>query len=311
MGYVLSFLIALGSAWGVSEGGVFSFFGAVLAFGVHPILDYMVGERKPIGLLAKILFHQPTANFLLFFSTPFSILFLGFSFFQFSQHTDTTSIIGNILSTGVLLGVLAINTAHELVHRRKSWQRAFGLTNLTLVNFTWWKIAHVDLHHRHVSTPMDSASSKKNEVVYLFWFRNFFVSIYDSFKFKPQLFVQYFLFNAFFNFCVFYFYGTSVWMYSLVISVVSILMLLTVDYIEHYGLERKLTAAGIFEPVKHEHSWDCYYLLTNFTLFNLGYHAHHHWRAAVPFVQLTTQTNSPKMKYGYSLMMLRSLILKH
>ena len=311
MGYVLSFLIALGSAFGVFKGGWFSFFGALLAFGLHPTLDYLVGERKPGGLWGKILFHQPTANFLLFLATPFSILFLGFSFYQFSIQPDMISVAGNIFSTGVLLGVLAINTAHELVHRRKSWHRMFGLTNLTLVNFTWWKIAHVDLHHRHVSTPLDAASSRKNEIVYAFWFRNFFVSVVDSCKFKPRLFLQYFLFNIFFNFCVFYFFGMSVWIYSMLISVVSILMLLTVDYIEHYSLERKLTPAGTFEPVKHEHSWDCYYLLTNFTLFNLGYHAHHHWRAAVSFEQLLPQEKSPKMKYGYSLMMLRSLILKN
>ncbi len=90
----------------------------------------------------------------------------------------------------------------------------------------------------------------------------------------------------------------------------AIIMLLTVDYIEHYGLERKMADSGRYDPVKHEHSWDCYYLLTNLTLFNLGYYTHHQWRSSAQFETLTTQANSPKMRFGYSLMMLRSLFLK-
>ncbi len=307
----MCFLFGISSMWGVSLGGYYSFIGALIVFCIHPALDYMVGETKPTGFFKTILFQPTISNLFLFLSTPFCIFFLWHSLNQFLIHSDGLSTIGNILSTGSLLGVLGINTAHELIHRRKNWQRFLGLINLTLVNFTWWKTAHVDLHHRHVSTPLDHASSKKNENVYIFWFRNFTNSLIESYQFKPKFFVTALLTNMIFNFLIFQFYGFKIWFFSFSISATAIIMLLTVDYIEHYGLSRKLTDGGRYEPVKHEHSWDCYYLLTNLTLFNLGYHSHHHWRASAPFDSLTEQTNSPKMKYGYSLMMLRALIFKN
>ncbi len=297
--------------WGVSAGGYFSLTGAIVAFGIHPALDYFVGKKKPTGLFGQILFHAKIANFLLFLSAPFCFLFLIFSLKNFTIHTDAISIAGNILSTGVLLGVIAINTAHELVHRRQSWQRLLGLFNLTLVNFTWWKVAHVDLHHRHVSTPQDHASSKKNELVYAFWVRNFFHSLIESYQFKPTVCATYTGCNILFNLGVFYFFGFQIWIFSIIISILAIIMLLTVDFIEHYGLERKFLDSGRYEPVRHEHSWDCHYLLTNLTLFNLGYHSHHHWRASAQFDTLNLQSTAPEMKYGYSLMMLRSLIGKN
>jgi alkane 1-monooxygenase len=311
MGYGLYFLFGIGSAWGVTQGNLYSFTGALIVFCIHPILDYVLGQPKLNGTFKRVLFQPLIANLFLYLSTPFCILFLLHSFYQFSKQTEMLSVIGNALSTGTLMGVIAINTAHELVHRRQRWQRFLGLVNLTLVNFTWWKIAHVDLHHRHVSTPLDHASSKKNEIIYTFWIRNFFGSLLESYKFKPKEAIIYTLFNFIFNFLILSVFGIRVLIFSLAVSVLAIIMLLSVDYIEHYGLSRTLRDDGRYEPVQHKHSWDCSYLLTNFTLFNLGYHAHHHSRASVPFHNLELQESAPKMKYGYSLMMLRALILKN
>ncbi|WP_404326867.1 fatty acid desaturase [Aerophototrophica crusticola] len=51
------------------------------------------------------------------------------------------------------------------------------------------------------------------------------------------------------------------------------------NYVEHYGLERRPTRPGAYEPVRPRHSWDSAHRLTNWTLFNLGLHADHHTHA--------------------------------
>jgi len=96
----------------------------------------------------------------------------------------------------------------------------------------------------------------------------------------------------------------------LLISLVAILMLKTVDYIEHKGLSRAAVAEGRFEPVRAQHSWDSHYLITNFALFNLGFHSNHHLKAAAPFTDLGRTEGSARMPYGYAVMVLRSLVGK-
>jgi alkane 1-monooxygenase len=44
--------------------------------------------------------------------------------------------------------------------------------------------------------------------------------------------------------------------FSLVQGVLCMIMIETVNYVEHYGLERKKDADGMYEPVNIRHSWN-------------------------------------------------------
>lgn len=59
---------------------------------------------------------------------------------------------------------------------------------------------------------------------------------------------------------------------------------------------------------KGPHSWDSTSIMTNITLFNLGFHSHHHMKAVVRFEDLIEQETANKMPYGYSIMLLIALV---
>ena len=59
-------------------------------------------------------------------------------------------------------------------------------------------------------------------------------------------------------------------------SLVAIVLLEIVNYIEHYGLQRKQLPNGRYEPVTETHSLSSPALLTNWLLFQLQWHSDHH-----------------------------------
>lgn len=91
-------------------------------------------------------------------------------------------------------------------------------------------------------------------------------------------------------------------------AVVGILLLETVNYIEHYGLLRIKNESGRFERVKHMHSWNSDHQIGRLMLFNLSRHSDHHYKASKKYQLLDSQPESPQMPTGYPGMMLLALI---
>ena len=91
-------------------------------------------------------------------------------------------------------------------------------------------------------------------------------------------------------------------------SAFAIFLLEVINYIEHYGLVRKELPSGQWEPVREWHSWDCDFALTNFSLFNIGKHSHHHAKSSVEFPFLENKVENPKLNFGYSTAVLLATI---
>jgi alkane 1-monooxygenase len=226
---------------------------------------------------------------------------------------------GIVLSTGVLTGSLGITIAHELVHRKDAWQRALGVWNLLLVNFGHWGVEHVFGHHKSVGTAEDHASAVKSQTLYNFWIKNYFGGLLNSFRFEAKR-IEGKPYSIFRNRIKNYFVVSIIaslllyqWNPEYLVfwwsqSFVAIILLLSVDYIEHYGLRRIQKENGLYEPVKVQHSWDSKAFLTNIILFKLGFHSHHHMKARLTYQELQEQSQALYMPYGYSVMILIALI---
>ena len=91
-------------------------------------------------------------------------------------------------------------------------------------------------------------------------------------------------------------------------SLVGILMLETVNYIEHYGLRRNRKENGNYERVQPHHSWNSDHVVGRTILFELSRHSDHHYKASKHYQLLDSTTNSPQMITGYPGMMLLALI---
>jgi alkane 1-monooxygenase len=75
-------------------------------------------------------------------------------------------------------------------------------------------------------------------------------------------------------------FGTVAMFGFLLAAWVGIILLETINYIEHYGLLRSKRPNGFYEPVGPNHSWNSDHRLGRLLLFELSRHSDHHHNAA-------------------------------
>ena len=86
----------------------------------------------------------------------------------------------------------------------------------------------------------------------------------------------------------------------------AIVLFESVNYLEHYGLERRKKKDGTHETVKPQHSWDSPARFTNMILIKLERHADHHAHAGKRYQTLQAYEESPQLPSGYATMILLS-----
>jgi alkane 1-monooxygenase len=97
-------------------------------------------------------------------------------------------------------------------------------------------------------------------------------------------------------------------LFFLIVAVGGILLLETVNYIEHYGLVREKRDNGTYDRVRRIHSWNSNHVFGRVVLFELSRHSDHHYKPDRPYQLLETHEESPIMPTGYPGMMLLSLL---
>lgn len=296
-------LVAIG-ALGFYFQGPFVWTGFVVLFVVFPFAEYLT---KHIEFRSEK-FDSAWANRFLYLMPLSLTAFFIFSLYQALTLTSLSETLGVVFSAAAVLGAFGITSAHELVHRRQKWQRALGVYNLMLLNFAHWGLEHVFGHHKYVATSDDPATARKNENVYSFWARNYFGVLKAAYHLAPQKVTGYFVISIAASLTLGFLFGVKIVIMWWSISILAILLLQTVDYIEHYGLVRPKNAEGNWMAFKPHHAWDSSSPLTNLALFNLGLHSHHHAKAIVHFSELRKNETALKMPYGYSLMLIIALM---
>lgn len=88
--------------------------------------------------------------------------------------------------------------------------------------------------------------------------------------------------------------GWAALVFWLVQAAHAVFLLETVNYIEHYGLQRE---PG--QPFDQQHAWNADHLLTNSLLANLQRHSDHHMHAWKPYAELQPLPG-PQLPTGYA-----------
>ena len=101
-------------------------------------------------------------------------------------------------------------------------------------------------------------------------------------------------------------FGTKGFLVALFSGIVGLLLLETINYIEHYGLMRKLTPSGRYERVTEKHSWNSNHILGRIILYELTRHSDHHYKSQKKYQILEYHDVSPQMPYGYPTSMVLS-----
>jgi alkane 1-monooxygenase len=261
----------------------------------------------------------------------FQLAFLGWTFYIVTFGNLSTPIewIGFTLSTGLVTGGIGITVAHELGHKKPKLERIYSQLLLMTVCYMHFYIEHNRGHHVTVATPEDPATSRKNETFYAFWVRSVFQGYAHAWKleasrlerkgFNPRgikntmwwYTILPLTFIALVTLGFSLWAGTFVWQlipFFFAQSIIAFTLLEQVNYIEHYGIERKEISPGRYERVTPLHSWNASHIMSNFFLFQLQRHSDHHANAIKRYQVLEHYDESPQLPAGYSAMIILALV---
>jgi alkane 1-monooxygenase len=251
----------------------------------------------------------------------FVALFLFLDGFK-QTNLSASDITGRIFVMGLLCGVFGINVGHELGHRNKKYEQTMAKMLLLTSLYMHFFIEHNKGHHKRVSTPEDPSSARFNEPLYRFYLRTV-IGAYRSaweicsgdLKKKSLPFLHwknemlmFQLIQLAFVTGIFLLFGWLTTLYFLASAVIGFLMLETVNYIEHYGLQRRKTGPSSYERALPIHSWNSNHVLGRIVLFELSRHSDHHYLASRKYQVLRHHDDAPQMPTGYPGMMILSLI---
>jgi alkane 1-monooxygenase len=228
---------------------------------------------------------------------------------------------GLVLTMAIVSGI-AINTAHELGHKRDSMERWLSKVALAQSGYGHFFIEHNRGHHVRVATPEDPASARLGESFWEFLPRTVIGSLRSAwglertrlerlgsspFNFKNDILnawtmtvVLFGVLTAVFGLAVLpYLVAQAIWGFSL---------LETVNYLEHYGLLRQRREDGRYERTRPEHSWNSNNIAGNVMLYHLQRHSDHHANPTRRYQALRDVDEAPQLPTGYAGMMILAMV---
>jgi len=314
--YLACLIVPLSAYFGFYFGGFWSYTTVVIAFIIIPILEQLIpySNSNNSTKIENSKNNQWLFDLLLYIIVPiqYSIIFFFLQAIASNQYT-VNEIIGFTLGTGISCGVLGIHVAHELGHRATWYERWMSHALLLTSLYMHFYIEHNRGHHRYVSTPMDPATSRLNECLYAFWCRSVVMGYVSAWRIQlallyknkhsffsiHNLMLLFHIIQLSFTSAIFFIWGMKAGIAFIIAAIIGFLLLECVNYIEHYGLLRKVISPGKYERVMPHHSWNSNHLLGRIILFELTRHSDHHYMASRKYQILRHFDESPQLPFGY------------
>ena len=310
--YLLSLLLPASIYVGLLSHGPWAYAALAFAFGLVPLLEAVLptfaanlSETQRAERL-----RQPWYDVLVLVQIPLHLGAIVLFLMVVPEDRaagDLTSLVGHITAMGVSCGSLAINIAHELGHRPNGMYQRLAQGLLVTTLYGQFFIDHNLGHHKNVATPEDASTARYGEVLYAFWLRSIVGVWQTAWRLKPGLMAL--LFSAEVLMLL------GIWMSAplafvpfLLASLMGIVLLETVNYIEHYGLLRVKVSEFRYENAQPIHSWNSNHPLGRFMLFELTRHSDHHAHPHKPYPVLDHFDEAPQMPAGYPAMMVLAAI---
>ncbi len=296
MGQLLILFFILTPLPGLIWGGSWIYLTPALTLVVFPLLDLVLPK-------VKLSTASRTAS-----ASPLLSLYLPYhaALIVFGAHSvralgwNDSQLWLSALSVGIVTGGTGITFAHEWVHRLKPTQRLYGEWLLVWVGYGHYATEHVYGHHKNVGRREDPATARKGEWLQLYIPRALFQVWRSAYRIKPNRTIAHGLVSVVIAAGIAAAFGLSGLLFFFAQASVAVLLLTSIDYIEHYGLERKILPDGKAEGVKPWHSWDSDSLLMGELLIHLQRHADHHMRPLKPYPQLELLPDARKLPTGYA-----------
>jgi len=266
--YLLAYTIPVAVWVSMKLEGSYSYFALFYAFGFLPLLElFLPAPSSNLNDLEVMNRDRDRSfDFLLYSMVPIQ-WGLVYRFCEVFPSAGLSNRIGLASALGVACGVIGINVAHELGHRRGRIERILARL-LRAIRDSFINAWNLD----------------RKEMLFGLSFELALVSSIGIF------------------------FGSACLIGFVCAALFGILLLQSVNYIEHYGLCRARKAPGAFESVKPHHSWNANQSLSRAILFELSRHSDHHAFASRKYQTLRHFEEAPQMPTGYPGMILLALV---
>lgn len=281
-----------------------------------PMLDWLFGEdaENPPDSALQGLENDRYYSWVLYAFVPLQLAVTVFgAWLAATSDLPWYHLVGLSISVGMVNGI-AINTAHELGHKKSKFDRWMARISLAPTFYGHFYVEHNRGHHKNVATPEDPASSRFGESFWAFLPRTVFGSLRSAWHLEAERLARqgkgvWSLENENLQS-----WGMSVVLFAVLLAVLGWLalpflliqaiygfhLLEVVNYLEHYGLCRQKKADGRYERCEPEHSWNSNHMVTNLFLYHLQRHSDHHANPTRKYQALRHFEHSPQLPSGYA-----------
>ncbi len=287
----------------------------LLTYGVGPLLDWWLGEDKsnPPEQTVPALERDRYYRRLTWLVVPLHVFALAFAA-TYAAWAELSPF--GWLALAVVAGLasgLAVNTAHEMGHKRDSIDQWLSRIALAVPFYGHFTVEHNFGHHQQVATPEDCASARMGESIYRFALREMPGGLVRAWRLERQrlarrglapwhprnAIVQSHLIALVLQGGLVVALGWSTLVFLLVHNLVAWFQLTSANYVEHYGLLRFKLPNGRYERCQPHHSWNSNHIFSNLLLFHLERHSDHHANPTRRYQSLRHFDTAPRLPSGY------------
>jgi len=313
----------LGQAIGMPD--TFAWLAVLVVFGIVPIIDRIVGTDPvtPAEVAPVQLQHARWYRAIPLASLPIQIAAVAFGAWVFATAPlNWFGALGWVASCGVVSGIIAINVAHELIHKGTRLEQWTGGILMSTVCYGTFPIEHIYGHHQDMGTPADPVSARFGQHYYASFSNALRGTFTKAWRLQRERLARegrtlwsvrnpllwWYGLSATFAAGLYLAFGFAGLAFFFLQAFFAVVNLEAVNYIEHYGLTRRQMPDGAFEPIGPQHSWNTNWAFTNLLLINLQRHADHHLHARRPYELLRHVDESPQLPAGYGAMIPLAMI---
>jgi alkane 1-monooxygenase len=241
-----------------------------------------------------------------------------------TSHLGVLEIAVLFFGVGVVSGTIGIVYAHELLHQGNRMERWLGDLLLATVLYSHFRTEHLLVHHRYVGTPRDAVTARYNEGFHRFFLRVLRDCPGSAWRAEKAMLARagrgpFHRSNPFWRYAglqaaalvlavlVGGWLGLVLFLFQ---ALCAVWQLELTNYVEHYGLTRRVLDSGKYEPVLPRHSWNASQTASNWLLINLQRHSDHHYKPdrRFPLLQTYSEDEAPQLPFGYPAMTTLAMI---
>ncbi|MEN8891633.1 alkane 1-monooxygenase [Planktotalea arctica] len=283
----------------------------LFAYGIDRLTPEALGNSDPEA-------EFPSSNALNVTLAFAHFIVLGTVLFALTQSMlPVSQKLALFLATALFVGQIGHPNAHELIHRPQRALRRLGRAVYMSILMGHHASAHPLVHHVHVGTAEDPVSAPKGRGFWRFFGRAWIGSYRKGYaaeakRLKPGAqhpYLSYHLGAAATLLAGFAIGGAAGVVLIALLGLYAQLQIFLSDYVQHYGLRRKMLENGKPEPVGPQHSWNTPHRFSGAMMLNAPRHSDHHTHPAraYPALQLVA-AQMPMLPYSLPMMAVIALI---